>query len=155
MAETRAFLRSLSRSAADLREILTQLNLHLCQDTDDERFVTLMLTLLDPRAEDGSGATRLVLGPTGPPLGLFDESAFASSPEIPLAAGDLVLLLTDGAAEAQDPSGAFFETERVPKSWRRRASAARPRSWNACGWPSRSSRGRAPSATTSPPSSAG
>ena len=32
---------------------------------------------------------------------------------MPLAAGDLLLLLTDGAAEAQDPDGAFFETERV------------------------------------------
>jgi len=128
MAETRAFLRSLSRSATDLREILRQLNLLLCHDTDDERFVTLMLTLLDPARRsivyssaghiqgfvlDGSGATRHILGPTGPPLGLFDESEFTSSAEIPLAAGDLVLLLTDGAAEAQDRSGAFFETERV------------------------------------------
>ena len=128
MAETRAFLRSLSRSATDLREILRQLNLLLCHDTDDERFVTLMLTFLDPAKRsivyssaghiqgfvlDGSGATRYVLGPTGPPLGLFDESEFTSSAEIPLAAGDLVLLLTDGAAEAQDRSGAFFETERV------------------------------------------
>jgi PAS domain S-box-containing protein len=128
MAETRAFLRSLARSATDLRDILAQLNLLLCQDTDDERFVTLMLTLLDPGRRsivyssaghiqgfvlDRAGDTRHVLGPTGPPLGLFDESAFESSPEIPLAPGDLVLLLTDGAAEAQDPSGAFFETERV------------------------------------------
>ena len=54
-----------------------------------------------------------MLGSTGTPLGIFGEADFPSSPEIPLAAGDLLLLLTDGAAEAQDPDGAFFETERV------------------------------------------
>lgn len=128
MAETRAYLRSLSRSTTDLGEILRQLNLLLCHDTEDERFVTLMLTLLDPERRsivyssaghtqgyvlDRSGATRHVLGATGAPLGIFDESEFASSPEIGLAAGDLLLLLTDGAAEAQDRNGAFFETERV------------------------------------------
>lgn len=128
MAETRAYLRSLSQATADLGGILRQLNLLLGQDTDDERFVTLMLALLDPARRtmvysnaghvhgyvlDRSGATRRVLDSTGPPLGLLREPVFASSPEIPLAPGDLLLLLTDGLAEAQDPSGAFFETERI------------------------------------------
>ena len=128
MAETRAYLRSLSKATADLGEILRQLNLFLCHDTEDERFVTLMLTLLDPERRtivyasaghingyllDSSGAARRVLDSTGVPLGILGEAEFASSPEIPLAAGDLLLLLTDGAAEAQDRSGAFFETERV------------------------------------------
>jgi len=128
MAETRAYLRSLSKGTTDLAEILRQLNLLLCHDTDVERFVTLVVALLDPARRtvvyanaghihgyvlDHSGAVRHVLDSTGPPLGLLVEPAFASSPSIPLAAGDLLLLLTDGAAEAEDPSGAFFETERV------------------------------------------
>jgi sigma-B regulation protein RsbU (phosphoserine phosphatase) len=128
MAETRAYLRSLSKTTADLGEILRQLNLLLRHDTDDERYVTLMLTLLDPERRtlvyasaghingyllDGSGAIRRVLDSTGVPLGIFGEAEFASSPEIPLAAGDLLLLLTDGAADAEDRGGAFFETERV------------------------------------------
>ena len=128
MAETRAYLRSLSKTSTNPSQILRRLNRLLCQDTEDERFVTLMLTLLDPARRslvyssaghihgyvlDRSGATRRVLGSTGTPLGIFGESDFPSSPEIPLAAGDLLLLLTDGAAEAQDPEGAFFETERV------------------------------------------
>jgi PAS domain S-box-containing protein len=128
MAETRAYLRSLSKTTTDLGEILRQLNLLLCHDTEDERFVTLMLTLLDPARKtivyssaghihgyvlDRSGATRHVLDSTGTPLGIFGDSEFASSPEIPLAKGDLLLLLTDGAAEAQDRNGDFFETERV------------------------------------------
>jgi PAS domain S-box-containing protein len=128
MAETRAYLRSLSRSTTDLGEILRQLNLFLCHDTEDERFVTLMLALLDPARKtivyssaghidgyviDRSGAARQVLGSTGAPLGILRDSAFASSPEIPLEEGDLLLLLTDGAAEAQNPDGVFFENERV------------------------------------------
>jgi sigma-B regulation protein RsbU (phosphoserine phosphatase) len=128
MAETRAYLRSLAKTSADLGQILRRLNRFLCQDTEDERFVTLMVTLVDPRRRslvyssaghihgyvlDRSGATRHVLGSTGTPLGIFGEADFPSSPEIPLAAGDLLLLLTDGAAEAQDPDGAFFESERV------------------------------------------
>ena len=128
MAETRAYLRSLARTSSDLDQVLRRLNRLLCQDTEDERFVTLMLTLLDPARRslvyssaghihgyvlDRAGATRHVLGSTGTPLGIFGEADFPSSPEIPLRAGDLLLLLTDGAAEAQDPDGAFFETERV------------------------------------------
>jgi PAS domain S-box-containing protein len=128
MAETRAYLRSLSKTSSDLGQILRRLNRLLCQDTEDERFVTLMVTLLDPARRslvyssaghvdgyvlDRGGATRHVLGSTGIPLGIFGEVEFPSSPEIPLAAGDLLLLLTDGAAEARSPDGAFFETERV------------------------------------------
>jgi sigma-B regulation protein RsbU (phosphoserine phosphatase) len=128
MAETRAYLRSLSKTTADLGEILRQLNLLLYQDTEDERFVTLLLTLLDPERRtiayasaghingyllDGSGAVRRALDSTGIPLGILGEAKFASSPEIPLAAGDLLLLLTDGAADAEDREGASFETERV------------------------------------------
>jgi sigma-B regulation protein RsbU (phosphoserine phosphatase) len=128
MAETRAYLRSLSKTSADLAQILRRLNRFLCQDTGDERFVTLMLTLLDPVRRslvyssaghihgyvlDRSGAVRHVLDSTGTPLGIFDDSGFASSPEIPLEEGDLLLLLTDGAAEARNSEGAFFETERV------------------------------------------
>ena len=128
MAETRAYLRSLSETSADLGQILRRLNRFLCQDTEDERFVTLMVALVDPARRsllyssaghihgyvlDHTGAPRHVLGSTGAPLGIFGEADFPSSPEIPLAGGDLLLLLTDGAAEAQDPDGAFFETERV------------------------------------------
>jgi sigma-B regulation protein RsbU (phosphoserine phosphatase) len=128
MAETRAYLRSLSKTTADLGEILRQLNLLLYQDTEDERFVTLVLTLLDPQRRtiayasaghidgyllDGSGAVRRALESTGIPLGIRGEAKFASRPEIPLESGDLLLLLTDGGADAQDGNGTFFESERV------------------------------------------
>jgi sigma-B regulation protein RsbU (phosphoserine phosphatase) len=128
MAETRAYLRSLVRATTDLREILGALNAFLVEDTEDHRFVTLMLALLDPARRtlvyasaghihgyvlDGSGATRQVLSATSPPLGLFGDVAFPPSPELPLAAGDLLLLLTDGVTEARNREGDLFDAARV------------------------------------------
>ena len=128
MAETRAYLRSLVGSGADPDEILRQLNVFLCDDTEDERFVTLVLAILDPARRslvfasaghipgyllDGSGVTRRHLESTGMPLGIFGEAEFPVSPEIPLAEGDLLVLLTDGATEAQNEDGDFFEAEGV------------------------------------------
>jgi PAS domain S-box-containing protein len=128
MAETRAYLRSLSKATSDLEWILRRLNLFLSHDTEDERFVTLMLVILDPERRslvyasaghvpgmllDRSGETRRILESTGVPLGIFPEASFASSPEVLLDEGDLFVLLTDGAAEAQDANGRFFEAKRV------------------------------------------
>jgi sigma-B regulation protein RsbU (phosphoserine phosphatase) len=141
MAETRAYVRSLVRTITDLGEILRQLNLFLCDDTEDERFVTLVLTILDPARRslvfssaghipgyllDHSGATRRELHSTGMPLGIFGEAEFPPSQEIPLAPGDLLVLLTDGATEAQNEDGEFLEAEgvlRVIERERRRTSA--------------------------------
>ncbi len=128
MAETRAYLRSLARATTDLSEILGALNAFLLEDTEDQRFVTLMLALLDPARRtlvyagaghihgyvlDGTGTTRHLLSSTGPPLGLFCDAAFPPSGELPLAAGDLLLLLTDGVTEAQNREGEFFGADRV------------------------------------------
>jgi sigma-B regulation protein RsbU (phosphoserine phosphatase) len=128
MAETRAYLRSLVRVTTDLGEVLGALNAFLVEDTEDHRFVTLMLALLDPARKtlvyasaghingyvlDGNGAIRYVLPSTSPPLGLFRDGAFPASGELPLAAGDLVLLLTDGVTEAQNREGELFETGRA------------------------------------------
>jgi len=62
---------------------------------------------------DGSGATKHVLDSTGLPLGLFGDAKFQSSPELSLEKGDLLLLLTDGAAETQRQDGEFCETARL------------------------------------------
>jgi sigma-B regulation protein RsbU (phosphoserine phosphatase) len=128
MAETRAYLRSLARGTTCLDEILGALNAFLVEDTEDHRFVTLMLAILDPAERrlvyagaghihgyvlDGSGAPRHVLASTAPPLGLFPDAAFSPSGELDLAAGDLLLLLTDGVTEAQNREGEFFEADRV------------------------------------------
>jgi phosphoserine phosphatase RsbU/P len=128
MAETRAYLRSLVRADTPLDSILGELNAFLYADTEDHRFVTLVLAFLDPARKslvfgsaghihgyvlDASGATKHVLRAASPPLGLFEDASFPAGQELPLANGDLLLLVTDGAAEAQRRDGEFFETERV------------------------------------------
>jgi phosphoserine phosphatase RsbU/P len=128
MAETRAYLRSLAKADSALDAILAALNAFLYADTEDHRFVTLMLALLDPARRslafasaghihgyvlDATGGTKHVLRATSPPLGLFESPAFPAGEELALDRGDLLLLLTDGAAEAESREGAFFETERV------------------------------------------
>jgi sigma-B regulation protein RsbU (phosphoserine phosphatase) len=128
MAETRAYLRSLAKATSDLGWIMRRLNAFLCDDTEEERFVTLMLVVLDLDRRslvyssaghvpgfllDDTGATRLVLSSTGLPLGIFRDASFGSSLEVALDDGDLFVLLTDGASEAQDPRGEFFESKRI------------------------------------------
>jgi sigma-B regulation protein RsbU (phosphoserine phosphatase) len=128
MAETRAYLRSLARTTTNLGEVLGALNAFLFEDTEPERFVTLMVALLDPVRRtlvyasaghiqgyvlDGSGATKHVLASTGLPLGLFGDAEFQCGPELSLERGDLLLLLTDGAPEAQRRDGEFCEIARI------------------------------------------
>jgi len=128
MAETRAYLRSLLRTTRDLSRIMERLNVFLHRDTEPERFVTLMLVLLDSEQRsltyasaghvpgfllDASGGLRRVLGSTGIPLGIFRNSRCETSETIALAGGDMFILLTDGATEAVDDHDESFETERV------------------------------------------
>jgi PAS domain S-box-containing protein len=128
MAETRAYLRSLVKADTSLDAILRTLNAFLYADTEDNRFVTLSLALLDPARRslafasaghihgyvlDASGGTVHVLRAASPPLGLFADPEFPAGEEVTLGSGDLVLMLTDGAAEAQREDGQFFEARRV------------------------------------------
>jgi sigma-B regulation protein RsbU (phosphoserine phosphatase) len=128
MAETRAYLRSLAQRTSDLGEILAALNTFLLEDTEDQRFVTLMLARLDPEertvsyasaghingyAIDGNGATKLVLVSTSPPLGLFPDAVFPTKGALPLETGDTLVLLTDGVTETENRKGEAFEAERA------------------------------------------
>lgn len=128
MAETRAYIRILSRNRKDLGEILTRANRILAEDVSYERFVTLFLARLDPVTRvleyasaghpagfvfDEVGQVRGRLKRTGIPLGLQPEASYAAGASVQLAAGDLVLLLTDGIEEALAPNGEFFQVDRV------------------------------------------
>jgi PAS domain S-box-containing protein len=114
MALTRAYVRSFAQVDADLAKILSSVNHMLIADhLENGRFVTLLLVCLDGSnnslcyASAGhfpgflvnrSGKIDGVLESSGPPLGLFDDAHFVTS-ELPLLSQQLVILLTDGAAE--------------------------------------------------------
>jgi serine phosphatase RsbU (regulator of sigma subunit) len=117
MAETRAYLRAFMLARTDVGEILTLMNRALAADVED-RFATLLLGRLDPRAcsfvytsaghptgyvLDPSGAVRTRLRSTGLPLAVRPDSSYEAAAPIILASGELVLLLTDGVLEAHPP----------------------------------------------------
>lgn len=128
MAETRAYLRILARNREDVTEILSRTNMVLAEDVGAERYVTLLFVKLNPAEKsvtygnaghipgyvlNAEGAIKHSLRRTGAPLGLRADASYAPSAAMELAAGDLVLLLTDGFEEALSPEEELFGMERV------------------------------------------
>jgi len=128
MAETRAYLRLLTRNRSDLGIIMDRANEVLAEDVSYERFVTLMLAKFDPQTRcltyasaghppgyvlNASGELKCLLKRTGGPLGIQPDAKFTESSKIQLACGDVVLLLTDGVDESMSPAGEFFGLERI------------------------------------------
>jgi sigma-B regulation protein RsbU (phosphoserine phosphatase) len=94
---------------------------------ENNRFVTLLLVYLDrPNGSlsyasaghisgflmNASGKIESVLESSGPPLGLFEDPHFVTS-ALPLELQQLVILLTDGAAETTTSEDAHFGTDGV------------------------------------------
>jgi phosphoserine phosphatase RsbU/P len=128
MALTRAYLRSFVSMHLQVHEILARVNDMLLTDLEQEQFVTLCLVRLQPQtgklsyANAGhvpgfvfrsSGELKQVLDSTGPPLGLFAESAFLSRETIHLLPGEMLALTTDGIPEATSRDGDQFGSQRV------------------------------------------
>lgn len=128
MAEARAYLRAFARTHNDPSEILTLTNCVLAEDIEEDRFVTLFLAKIDPRARrlvyasaghlagyvlGPAGAVKRVLSSTGPPLGIVTDVDFPAGAELTLSSGDLVVLLTDGIVDSRSPDGALFEAGRA------------------------------------------
>jgi len=125
MSQTRAYLRAEASSLNDVAEITSRLNHFLAHDVRDRRFVSLFFTRLDPArhsliyaaAGQNGHLFRIddqihTLDVTGPLLGVIDDPQPAS-PEIPLQIGELLLLFTDGIAEATSPNGEQFGNLRI------------------------------------------
>ena len=127
-AQTRAYLRALALTCADVGTLLTLSNQRLASDLVTDHFVTLFLLRLDPRTHsllyanaghwpgyvlDRRGRTKAVLASTGCPLGIDPAGAFPAGPATTLEPGELVLLFTDGIVEAAPPDGKPFGLERT------------------------------------------
>jgi len=123
-----AQLQSLAKRYTEVDEILAAANSILCEETQDDLFVTLLLVRLDPRTRslvyanaghptgyvlDSSGDVKDRLESTDFPLGIIPDTGFPVHDCITLEPGNLVLLLTDGAAEARSRDDRMFGTEQV------------------------------------------
>jgi PAS domain S-box-containing protein len=128
IAETRAYLRALALTHADLAKILALTNRRLTDGSAEDHFVTLLLARLGPGGRsltytsaghwpgfvlDAHGRVKTVLESTGVVLGFDPAAEFPAAAEVPLELGDLVLLCTDGLAEAFSKEGVPFGRERV------------------------------------------
>ncbi len=128
MAATRACLRSLAAAEYGLVEILEGANRMLHDSTPANCFVTLALAEIDPAARrlryvncghssgyllDSAGAVKARLASTVPPLGCLEDFAAHKVEELPLEAGDVLVLLTDGVTEAESPDNRFFGDRRA------------------------------------------
>ncbi len=126
MSETRACLRTLAVGLSDVGEILTRTNQMLSADTQDFHFVTLALARLDPARSEmiyGSAGQRsyllhgdrsvTVLDSTSLPLGVDAETCVPTAPPLLLRSGDILVLLTDGAVEAESATHQRFGVGRI------------------------------------------
>ncbi|MEM9882836.1 MAG: SpoIIE family protein phosphatase [Planctomycetota bacterium] len=125
MASVRASLRAFAQDVYDLDEVIARVNRTLCRDTLDAEFATLWYGTLDPETR------RLTYCNAGhePPLvvregklhpldegGMIvgvDPDAVYDKGMWDLEPGDVLLMYTDGLADAMDPDGHRFGRERV------------------------------------------
>ena len=132
MALSKALAKSvLSRGAARLDEAVTGLNRELMAEADDEMGVTMLVGVLDcasggltlvsaghenPLAVRNGGSVETLALRGGPPFCVVD---FAYPEETArLATGETLVLITDGATEAQDASQALLGLEGVVSALR-------------------------------------
>lgn len=127
-----ASVRSALRSRADhyperLDLLLRTINTSMVRDTEQRSLVTLAYGVLDARARTflytsagheavlwfraATGAIE-ELKSTGLPLGILEEAEFPQAGPVQLAAGDLLVVGTDGIREAFDPAGDQFGSAR-------------------------------------------
>ena len=128
MASTHAYMHSLAGICTKIDEILCRANDILVEETDSDRFVTLLFARLAPRSRtleyasaghptalvlDRLGGVTASLPSTSLPLGIVPGTPFPVGDPIVLQPGDMALLFTDGLLEATSPEGAAFGQDRV------------------------------------------
>jgi phosphoserine phosphatase RsbU/P len=124
-AETRAYMRALTRISSDIGEIATTVNRLLWEDTAGFRFATLFLAWLDPQARTlayvGAGHCAYLIHSSGEfttlrsqtaPLGVFNSTTLTVEDPIVLGRGDILLLATDGLFDVGARDHRHFGKER-------------------------------------------
>ncbi|MGD9644931.1 MAG: PP2C family protein-serine/threonine phosphatase [Pirellulales bacterium] len=128
MASVRAALRALTLEYASPRVLLELLARALAPDLQNGRFITLALAAVHPEEHTlelaNAGHAPALLYRAAPrdfitleagamPLGVLDEPAFDAEKTLPVAAGDIVVLCTDGIVEAMNDRDEQFGRQRL------------------------------------------
>lgn len=127
VAETRAYIRALAMTCADVDRLLKLVNQRITDDLEREGFVTAMLLRLAPCSGvvvyanaghcpgivfDREGQVRAGLAIGGFPLGIEPSAEFSAQPTR-LGPGESVLLYSDGVIEAFSRAGELFGVKRL------------------------------------------
>jgi len=126
MTHLSAIFRSLLSLDLPLAEVMARANRLFSESTPATHYATLVAGRTTEQGTDlcnaghcrplilrGGGTDRI--DATGLPLGLFAGGAYTVR-QIPLAAGDSLVLYSDGVTEAQDPDGNEYEEHRLIRS---------------------------------------
>jgi sigma-B regulation protein RsbU (phosphoserine phosphatase) len=121
-----AALRSYLELIDEADAIVTRINQRLVAGVETGNFMSLLLAIIDPRQRVlqyvNAGHPGLihcradgiqVLEKTGMVLGVVGDQTYTMSPPIPLHAGDLLFLHTDGVDEAMSPRRVVFGMDRL------------------------------------------
>ncbi|MFW6171768.1 MAG: SpoIIE family protein phosphatase, partial [Planctomycetota bacterium] len=128
MASIHVMFRLLVETHRDVGEILELANSVLVNETQEDRFVTLVFACLDLETKtvvysnaghppgyvlNAAGDVRARLVSTNLPLGVAPNAKFCTGDPVTLDPGDTVLLLSDGILESKSPEGVQFGPERT------------------------------------------
>jgi serine phosphatase RsbU (regulator of sigma subunit) len=129
MAISKSIARShAGRGDGDLDHVVAAAAAEIARDNPESLFVTLLAAVLDLRSGllryvnaghetpllHGDRGLRLLDAGGGPPLCVLDDFAYETA-EAQLAAGDTLLLVTDGVTEALDARGGLYGRERLQR----------------------------------------
>ncbi len=141
MAGARAVLRDRANTGGTLAELMTRLNRLLAADLEGTRFMTMHLSVVDARAGEFRWVSAghdpaIIFDPASDdfqeidggelPLGIMDDTEYFEHSFSPLAAGQIILVGTDGLWESPDASGELFGKDRLRDCIRAAAAADKP-----------------------------
>jgi phosphoserine phosphatase RsbU/P len=138
MAKLSSEMRYHAAAISSPGEILERVNRALMRDFEDGMFATLVILALDPArrrvtvasaghldplVRSAAGGVRKISLTRGAPLGVVDGALFAEH-NVDLAAGDVVVLYTDGVTEATNPKDELLGDDRLESLVARAGSTA-------------------------------
>jgi serine phosphatase RsbU (regulator of sigma subunit) len=129
MANIQATLRARLQLESDLAQLADSVDRDIAANTPPEVYITLFVALLDPPRRElryvnaGHNPQFLLradggierLDSTGLPIGLLPGRGFEER-QVQVEPGDLLFLYTDGAVEAPNESGDFFDADRLQQA---------------------------------------
>jgi serine phosphatase RsbU (regulator of sigma subunit) len=128
MASCRAYARASVLADRRPDDLLDRLNCLLAEDLSTNRFVTFVVAFLDPALSQlqvlSAGHGPIIwyqyaadniekLEAQGIPLGMIEGVAYGRATDVSLAAGDMLVLVTDGFYEWENPEGEQFGLQRL------------------------------------------